>query len=95
MLSIRKAKYAGKYNIYLVFNNGQEGIANLEEMIFSDKREVFCQLRNESRFKAFKIEHSTIIWSNELDIAPEYLYFLTFRQDDKLQEQFRKWGYIT
>ena len=94
MLSINKAKYAGQYSIQLAFNDGKVGIVNLEKTIFSDTREIFGQLRDESKFKDFKIEHSTVVWSNELDMAPEYLYFLAFRKNNELQEQFKKWGYI-
>ena len=95
MLSVSEAKYAGKYTIQLKFNDGKVGTANLEKTIFSDTREIFGQLRDESKFKDFKIEHSTVVWSNELDIAPEYLYFLAFRKNNELKEQFKKWGYLT
>jgi hypothetical protein len=33
MLEICDAKYAGDYKIYLVFNNGRAGVANLEKTI--------------------------------------------------------------
>jgi hypothetical protein len=94
MLSIKEAKYVGKYSIQLAFNNGKVGIANLEKTIFSDTRGIFTQLKDKSNFKDFKIEHSTVLWLNELDMAPEYLYFLAFRKNSELQEQFKKWGYI-
>jgi hypothetical protein len=37
----------------------------------------------------------TISWENGLDLAPEFLYFLAFRNEPELQELFRKWGYLT
>ena len=94
MLGVDEAQYAGGYKIHLVFNNGKEGTANLERTIFDDKRPVFSTLRDESHFKNFKVEHSTIIWSDELDLAPEYLFFLVFKKDSDLQDQFKRWGYI-
>jgi len=39
-------------------------------------------------------EFDTLIWPNELDIAPEYLYFQAFKDDSRLNGQFKKWGYI-
>lgn len=95
MLSVDKATFAGEYNIHLLFNNGREGTANLEQTVLNDKRAIFSKLRNESEFKNFKIDHNTVIWSNELDLAPEYLFYLAFQDDNELQEQFKQWGYIT
>ena len=94
MLEVKKATYVGDYNIQLVFNNGREGIASLKETIFNDKRPIFSKLRKESDFKNFKVEHSTVIWSNGLDLASEYLFFLTFKDEASLQDQFKLWGYI-
>jgi len=34
-------------------------------------------------------------WANGADIAPEYLYFLAFKDEPDLQEKFKKWGYVT
>ena len=94
MLGVSEAKYVEKYNIHLVFNNGKEGIADLEKTITCDNREIFYKLRDESSFKNFKISHNTIVWFDELDLAPEYLFFLVFKEDVNLQKKFRSWGYI-
>ena len=95
MLEVTKATYIGNYTIRLVFNNGMEGNANLHDFIFNDRRTAFVPLQNESAFKNFKLEHSTVVWSDELDLAPEYLFFLAFKDKPDLQEQFISWGYIT
>jgi hypothetical protein len=94
MLSVQKAEYVGAYKINLLFNNGKTGTANLEKTIFNDKRAIFLSLRNESSFKEFKVEHSTVVWSSELDLAPEYLFYLAFMEQIEFQEQFKQWGYI-
>jgi hypothetical protein len=94
MLEVKKAIYVGDYNIQLAFNNGREGIADLKATIFNDKRPVFSKLRKESDFKNFKVGHSAIIWADDLDLASEYLFFLAFRDEPGLQEQFKLWGYI-
>ncbi len=49
MLCINEAKYAGGYNIQLIFNNGMEDTANLERTIFDDKRRVFSKLTDVTR----------------------------------------------
>ncbi len=94
MLEINKAEYAGDYNIKLVFNNGRTGTAHLKEDIFNDKRPIFSKLKELSNFKKFKIAHNTVVWSDELDLASEYLFYLSFRNDPDLQQQFKEWGYI-
>ncbi len=95
MLCVNEAKYTGVYNIRLSFNNGKEGIANLEKTIFDDKRPIFSRLKNEADFTNFKVDHSTVTWFDELDSAPEYLFYLAFKEDKDYQDQFKEWGYIT
>ena len=93
MLSVSKATYAGGYSIHLCFNNGRDGVANLEETIVNDDRAIFSKLAKISNFKKFRVAHSTVIWSDNLDLAPEYLYYLAFKDDVGLREQFNAWGY--
>lgn len=94
MLEVTKAEYVGDYSLRLAFNNGKVGVANLERTIFADRREIVAGLKDKARFKDFKVEHSTVVWSGELDFASEYLFFLTFQDDPDLREQFKKWGYV-
>jgi hypothetical protein len=94
MLEVKQATYAGNYTLHLVFNNGMEGVANLKETIFDDKRAVFSVLKEKAHFKNFKVKHSTVIWSDQLDLASEYLFFLAFRDRPELQKKFKSWGYI-
>nr|VFK08258.1 MAG: Protein of unknown function (DUF2442) [Candidatus Kentron sp. LPFa]VFK24093.1 MAG: Protein of unknown function (DUF2442) [Candidatus Kentron sp. LPFa] len=49
--------------------------------------------KEKSSFRAFKLDHGTIVWPNELDLAAEYLFYLVFKEDDRYREQFRQWGY--
>jgi len=94
MLSIDNAKYIGNYNIHLFFNNGKEGIANLEKTLFDDKRQIFSNLKEESHFRSFTLKHGTIVWPNGLDLAPEYLFYLVFQGNENYREQFKRWGYM-
>jgi hypothetical protein len=94
MLCVNEAKYAGGYKIRLSFNNGEKGTANLEKTIYNDKRPIFSRLKKESDFANFKVEHSTVVWSDELDLAPEYLFYLAFKESKDYQATFKEWGYI-
>ena len=92
MLSIKNAKYKNNYKIYLEFNDNKKGIVDLENFIFNTKLKPFWQLKDINRFKNFKVDY-TLKWG-DLDLAPEYLYFETFKNDISLQKQFKKWGYL-
>lgn len=93
MLEVKQAAYAGNYAVHLVFSNGRSGTADLKQLVFNDRRPVFARLREPSNFSSFKVAHSALVWNDELDIAPEYLFYLAFKDDPVLQEQFRQWGY--
>ena len=95
MLEVERAEYLGDYSIHLVFSNGKTGTANLESTIFSDKKPVFSKLRKKSLFRKFQVKNNAVVWSDKLDLAPEYLFFLVFKDDPDLQEQFKAWGYVT
>ncbi|NTU54056.1 MAG: DUF2442 domain-containing protein [Chlorobiaceae bacterium] len=94
MLEVNKAEYMGDYVISLSFNNGRSGNVNLEQPLFDDKRAAFAVLRDKSEFRKFKVEHSTLVWGDKFDLAAEYLFFLAFKDDPELQDQFKAWGYV-
>ena len=93
MISVQQSEYVDDYKLHLTFNNGKRGVANLKETIFNDSRPIFAQLRDLNTFKQFKLDHGTITWLDELDLAPEYLFFVTFKKEDEFQKQFESWGY--
>jgi len=39
-------------------------------------------------------ELDTIVWSNGIDLAPEFIFFQAFKDERNLQLQFKAWGYI-
>ena len=94
MLSIIHASYLDDYKIALSFNNNKMGVANLKDLIFTDHRAPFLMLLNENEFKQFNIEHDTIVWKNGLDLAPKFLFFITFKESPEFQTQFQTWGYL-
>ncbi|MEA1911752.1 MAG: DUF2442 domain-containing protein [Spirochaetota bacterium] len=73
LLVVEEADYLNNYKIYVKFNDGTEGQVDLEKTIFSDNRQIFKELRNKEIFKNFKIALNTVCWSNDLDLAPEYI----------------------
>ena len=55
---------------------------------------MFHELSNSVKFQQFQTDGYTICWKNRLDLAPEYLFFLAFRNDPTWQQQFFDWGYL-
>ncbi len=92
-LHIISAQYVDRYKIKIKFNNQDEGIADLSTSL---QGKVFEPLQDLAMFQKFTVdlELGTIVWDNGADFAPEYFYFLAFRDVPELQDQFHKWGYL-
>ncbi len=94
ILHVTDVSYIEKYKVRVSFNNGETGIVDLSHAL---KGPVFEPLNDLSLFAKLKLdsELETIVWPNGADLAPEYLYFLAFKDNPKLQAQFQRWGYIS
>ena len=92
-LHVTEARYLDAYRIEVAFNNGKKGIADLADAL---KGPVFEPLKNTQAFARFKVdaELETIAWENGADLAPEYIYYQTFKNEAALQAQFKEWGYV-
>ncbi len=93
MLSILNANYENEYKILLEFSNHKKGRVDLKDFIINGKIKSFKQLENIENFKKFQVDY-TLKWNDDLDLAPEYLYFKAFENDKSLQKLFHEWGYI-
>ena len=89
MLSIINATYQDNYKILLHFNDKKVGVVNLKDFILNCKLKPFKKLQDVEKFKKFKVDY-TLTWDDDLDLAPEYLYFRAFENDEKLKPQFKK-----
>jgi len=69
-LHVEEAKYLYGYQVWLRFNDGTEGEANLESSLTGP---VFEPLQDTNIFKKFRLEGHTLTWDNGADFAPEYL----------------------
>ena len=63
-------EYLGGHRLRLWFNDGEEGEIDLAPLT---EKEAFHQLRDPKQFIRFGLEHGTLVWSDNLDISPEYL----------------------
>ena len=69
---VTDARYEGGYRLWLQFSDGSTGIADLSSELYG---EVFEPLKDESKFKQFKInkDFGTLEWDSGADFAPEFL----------------------
>ena len=58
--------------LFLEFDNGEKKEFDCKNIF--DKK-PFQVLKDKSFFKKAKVEFGTVVWSDEIDIAPETLYF--------------------
>ncbi len=94
MLKLIEATPIAPYRLQLRFNDGRSGMADLHDLVASPNAHAFAGLREPGAFAQCHIEQGVLNWTGELDLAPEYLYFLAFRNDPLLAPQFKTWGYL-
>jgi hypothetical protein len=93
MLSVVNADYQNEYKILLQFNDDKKGVVDLKDFILNGKIKPFKQLQDIEKFKTFQVDY-TLKWNDDLDLAPEYLYFKVFENDNSLKSKFQQWGYL-
>ena len=73
--SVTSARYLGGYRLAVTFEDGKSGVVDLEKRL--RKRPVFKRLLDVKAFKQFRVnaDFGVICWGDDLDIAPETLYY--------------------
>ena len=66
-----EARYVRDYTVWLRFEDGVEGEADLTDVVF-EPGEWVAPLRDVEYFKKFKVKFSSIEWPNGADFAPEF-----------------------
>ena len=69
---ITDAKYSIDYKLNLHFADGSSGTVDFSKYI--EEGTIFAKLKDIDAFKSFGIKFGTIVWGEDLDIAPETLY---------------------
>ena len=63
--------YLGNHQLDLTFNDGKEGRVDLSEWV---KTHYEGKLQDEREFIQFGLERGTLVWKQNRDISPKYLY---------------------
>ena len=92
-IHVTEAKYLKDYEVEVVFNDGKTGVADLAPALHGP---VFEPLKDNAVFAKLQVdkELETIVWPNGADLAPEYIYFLAFKNNPEMQGKFVRWGFI-
>ena len=78
---------------HVEYNEHKKGVVDLKDFILGGKLKPFKQLKEIEKFKNFTVDY-TIKWGDKLDLAPEYLYYIAFKNDSSMKDKYKKWGYI-
>ncbi|MDP1614358.1 MAG: DUF2442 domain-containing protein [Methylococcales bacterium] len=62
------------YRLLLTFANNEQKCFDMKPYL---QATVFQPLKNPGFFKLARIDYGTVVWPNEIDIAPETLYDLS------------------
>jgi len=71
LLDVISVEVQKDYNLRLVFENGE--VRYFEMLPFLNKK-PFDRLKDIKKFNLVKIEYGTLLWPDNIDIAPETLY---------------------
>jgi hypothetical protein len=93
IIHVAESRYLTNGQFELTFNDGRRGVADLRGTLSGP---VFEPLRDPEFLARGTVdpETRTLCWPNGADVAPEYLYFLAFRDDPALSNLFHEWGYV-
>ena len=74
LCDIVNVKYIKDYKLKVVFEDNKQGIVDFSNYL--NKGGVFDKFKDIDFFKNFSVSEDlgTIIWNNEIDIAPETIY---------------------
>lgn len=64
-------QYLHDYFLLITFSNGEKKVYDAQKDISAG---IFKKLQNKSFFSQARIERGSVVWSDDIDIAPEALY---------------------
>lgn len=59
------------YKLIITFANGEQRIYDALPLL---EKKIFEPLKNLSLFMSAKVDGDTVVWNDDIDIAPEHLY---------------------
>lgn len=74
MHKVKHAKYLQDYEILLTFEDKKRKTVDFKQALDNFEGPIFRPLEDVEYFKNFEILLGTVVWHNEADVSPDYLY---------------------
>lgn len=74
MHAVEKAKYIQDYKLLLTFEDNKQKLVDFRKVLDDFEGPVFRPLKDIEYFKRFQLGLDTVVWPNEADVCPDYLY---------------------
>ena len=68
---VKEVQANADYTLFLTFADGTKKTYNARPLL---EKAIYAQLKNVAFFLKAKAECGTVVWNDEIDIAPEHLY---------------------
>ena len=68
---VKEVQPKDDYTLLLTFADGTKKIYNARPLL---EKTIYSKLKNLSFFLSAKAEYDTVVWNDDIDIAPEHLY---------------------
>ena len=62
------------FRLHVRFNDGTDGTVELAGFLSSASAGIFAALRDENLFRQAQLRLGTVVWPNDLDLAPDTIY---------------------
>lgn len=69
---VKKAVMHEDYTIHLCFADQSHRVYDMKPLL---EKGIFSALKDQDLFLSGRLENGTVVWNEELDIAPEELYY--------------------
>lgn len=68
---VKNVEAKADYTLHLTFADGEKKVYNARPLL---KKPIYSQLNNLAFFMGARAECGTVVWNDDIDIAPEHLY---------------------
>ena len=81
LLTVKSVRPLADFKLLVCFSTGEEKKIDTSSLL---NEPVFKVLKDISVFNAVYVDYGTVVWNDgTIDIAPEYLYALEVKDEDK------------